>query len=458
MHFSHSSNSDSKLHNAFSPDRPIFKCITWLIREAVGALFIFSGFSKAIDPWGTLFKIEDYLAVLGLDIWPGLVKVGCFALCAVEFLIGVLLCFGTFRRTATWGAAAIMAFMLPLSLWIATTNPVPDCGCFGDAWVISNWATFWKNVGICMGVAWLIFFNRYIGWLVTPALQWIALLVSGIFIIGIEAAGYMYQPLIDFRPYPVGSTISDNAPDVEPEYKFIYEKNGEKKEFSEDADLPDEEAGWIFIDRVPVNPPTVDDLVSIRNEKSMRLWDEEGEEDVTEEILTNEGDYLILVMPDLDKVSIASTWKINSLHDWAETHGVRMFAAVSSSKKGLEDWKNLSMPEYPIYSSEDTVLKELVRGNPGVVFVRNGVIIWKSSLRALNTDDFMSPDTDSDPLSFARDNEKILFNWSGLYLIVMVILIGFSFLSKIKIFRRREITHDDTARHEESSSHDTPAQ
>ncbi len=457
MHSSPSSNSASKRILGLNPDSLTIRVITWIIRELTGAVFIFSGFTKAIDPWGTLYKIQDYLGVMGLEIWPSLVKVGAFALCAVEFIVGIMLCFGSFRRTAAWAATVIMCFMLPLTLWIAIYNPVPDCGCFGDALIISNWATFWKNVALMIAVLWLSIFNRYAGWLINPAIQWLGLIVTSVFCMAIEAAGYFYQPLIDFRPYPTGSLISDETPQEEPEYKFIYEKNGERKEFSETDELPDESEGWTFVERVPLSDPGIDSRVSVRNEKSLRLWDYEAEEDVTEEVLSHEGDQIILVMPELGKVSIASTYKINSLHDWAKAHDIDMIGAVAATRQDIDTWTDLSMPEYPIYTSEDTVLKELARGNPAVVFVRDGVIMWKSTLRAINTDDFMSSETASNPMAFSRNDKAMLINTTALYVSIMACLVTFSFLFRMNLSRPRPI-HDDKARREESSSPDTPAQ
>ena len=455
MHSLQSSNSGAKRVLGLSPDALLVRTITWIIRELTGAVFIFSGFTKAVDPWGTLYKIQDYLAVMGLEIWPSLVKVGAFSLCAVEFIVGVMLCFGSFRRTAAWGATAIMCFMLPLSLWIALYNPVPDCGCFGDALIISNWATFWKNVVLMLAVLWLSFFNRCAGWLINPAIQWIGLIVTSFFCVAIEAAGYFYQPLIDFRPYPVGSRLTEESADEEPEYKFIYERNGVKKEFSESDELPDESDGWVFVNRMPVSDPGIESRVSTRNEKSLRLWDFEAEEDVTEDVLDPTGDRIILVMPELEKVSIAMTWKINSLHDWAATHDIDMIGAVAATREDIATWEDLSMPEYPIYTSEDTVLKELARGNPAVVFVHDGVIRWKSTLRAINTDDFMSPETASNPMAFSHNDKAILINTSALYVSIMACLITFSFLFRMK-FTPRGITRDDKVLPEESSSHDTP--
>ncbi|MDE6296596.1 MAG: DoxX family protein [Muribaculaceae bacterium] len=472
MRSSHSSNSASEKRKLINPDSLWVRIVTWIVRELTGVVFIFSGFTKAVDPWGTLYKIQDYLGVMGLDIWPSLVKVGAFLLCAVEFIIGIMLCFGSFRRTAAWGATAIMCFMLPLTLWIALYNPVPDCGCFGDALIISNWATFGKNVALMIGVIWLSIFNRHAGWLITPALQWIGLLATSVFCIAIEAAGYFYQPLLDFRPYPIGTSISETSSEEEPEYKFIYEKDGFRKEFSETDELPDEADGWKFIDRISVGDSDIDSRITVRSEKDLRLWDTEAEEDVTEDVLPSEGRQILLVMPDLDKVSIASTWKINSLYDWAIKNDIEMIAAASSTKEGLETWKDLSIPEYPVYTAEDTVLKELVRGNPAVVYIENGEIMWKSTLRAINTDDFMAPETATNPMAFSHNDRAVLINTSALYASVMACLVTFSFLFRVRLqsmnllkrkrrfFGKRaeknqsetsdsEITHDDTALPEE---------
>ena len=413
-----------------------FKILTWIIREAVGAVFVFSGFVKAIDPWGTLYKVEEYLSVMGISVWPTLMVVGVFLLCSIEFLTGVLLCFGCFRRSASLLALAIMCFMLPLSLWIAVFNPVADCGCFGDFLVISNWATFWKNVVLTAGVAWLTAYNRRIGWLITPAIQWIALVATSLYVICICLAGYIYQPLLDFRPYPVGTALSETSEEevAEPQYKFIYEKDGVKKEFAEDDVLPDEADGWKFVDRVAISDPGVDSRVELRKGGNFRLWDLSGEEDVTEEVLDPSSDRLLLLMPDLKSVSIATTWKINSLYDWAHKNNIDMVAAVTGTHADIDNWKDLSMPEYPIYIADDTAIKEVARGNPAVVYTKGGIIRWKSSLRALEADDFMSPDTASDPMSFSRDDHRLLLNFTYLFLTVMAVLAALSFIPRIRRF------------------------
>lgn len=408
--------------------------ITWVLRIAVGIIFIFSGFVKAIDTWGTLYKITDYADAWGFDIWPNLLKVGAFFLCAIEFLLGVFLVTGCFRRGSAILSFLFMCVMLPLTLWIALFNPVSDCGCFGDAVILSNWATFWKNVPLFLATLWLARFNIKIRCLITPALQWIAFIATATFIFAVELAGYDYQPLIDFRPYPIGSAIAGSENDTDLEYKFIYRKGDVVQEFDIDS-LPDEEDGWEFIDRKLVG----EEKENSKHSDGFHVWD--GNEDVSDIVLNPEGKRLILLMPELGNVTIATTWKINSLHDWATAHNIDMIAAVSGSPHDIENWEDLSMPDYPIYTADDTAIKELVRGNPAVVFTEDGIVKWKSSLKAINVDDFMATDTSANPMSFATDNHKILLNASLVYLAAMALLITFSLLPNLGklIFRKKAV-------------------
>ena len=408
----------------------LLQTFIWLLRLEVGAVFIFSGFVKAVDPWGTLYKFNDYLAALSWDIWPNLILVGVFGLCALEFIVGIFIVTGSFRRSVCFVAAGLMCVMLPLSLWIAVADPVDDCGCFGDAVILSNWATFWKNVVLTIGIVLLIILNKKGGWLVTPALQWISLLVSFLFILTIELFGYISQPLIDFRPYGSGDYLVESSDQTfdSPNYTFVYEKDGLKREWGEDDELPDDDSGWVFVER----RENVSQSPSLKNDRNFRLWDTVTGEDLTDEAISSSGSQLLIMMPDLKDVSPATTWKLNSLYEWSVKHNVRMIGVVAGSRTEIEDWEDISMASYPVFSADDTHIKEVVRGNPGVVFMREGRIVWKNSLAAINIDDFMSPEISDDPESFAIDNYAVLRNCIYLYLTLLGFLIVLSFVPKLK--------------------------
>ena len=355
--------------------------MTWTLRVICGGLFIFSGFVKAIDPWGTLFKIEEYLAAFGLPLPSALMRLGVFALCAVEFVVGCFLVMGCFRKSCPVFAGLIMIFMLPLTLWIAMENPVADCGCFGDALHISNWMTFWKNVLLSGGIIWLIRYNLRCFCLITPAFQWLAVVASGLFIVIIELIGFFYQPLIDFRDYPVGSKLFANM----------------------DGD----------------------------DYHGIDVFDIDTGDDMNEEAELSNGKELVVMIPRVSLVSPATTWKLNSLYEWSRENGVKMIGIVSGSTEEIEQWKDLSMAAYPLYLADDTAIEEVVRGNPGVVYLDNGKIVWKSTLNAIDVDDFLDPEVSGDASTFARDNALFLRNIILIYLAVMAFLVFISFTPRM---------------------------
>lgn len=426
--------------------------LSWIARLIAGATFVYSGFVKSIDPWGTLYKMQDYTAAMGIDVWPNLLLTGVFILCGMEFLMGVFLLLGCFRRSTPIIMALFMAVMLPLTLWIAVADPVADCGCFGDALIISNWATFWKNVVLTLLVVWLIKYNRRCRCLIEPFAQWLVFSATALYTVAIAMIGYIYQPLIDFRPYPVGTVLIDpdsasdeDAPSGDENLVFVYERNGVKKEFSADDELPDEADGWQFVERKEVAPaPMASDSTAKtkpaeESHRNFRIWSEDGQEDVTEMAAPAEGRRLVLMMPELSKVSIAKSWAINSLYTWAGQNNVDMIAVVNGSSEEIARWKDLSLASYPIYTSDDTQIEEVVRGNPAVVYTENGVIVWKSTFRALMTDDFLSPETSKDPKTFSRDDRRMLVNLTLIYVAVLafLILISYSPAMSRLFFRRR---------------------
>lgn len=418
---------------------PILVCvITWIMRIFVGGLFIFSGFTKGIDVWGTLFKFKDYFSVWGYEVWDSLNLAGVFILCLFEFLVGFLLLFGCMRRTAPILALSVMVLMLPLTLWLAVKNPIADCGCFGDALILSNWETFYKNVVLTLCIVWLLFYNTKARCLITPYLQWIAMLATGAYILIIAWVGYFYQPLIDFRPYKIGTELveydshQDDDEDVDEDIRFVYEKDGVRKEFSIDDELPDEEDGWVFIERYTApssghasqSRPVTE--VKASQSKNLRFFSEDGRDDLTEEVVGN-GKQLFLMIPVISEVSAAKTWKINSFYQWCQDNDIEMIATMGGNPLEIAEWKDISLAEYPIYTSDDTSIEEVVRGNPGIVYAEDGIIKWKSSLRAINTDDFQLPEVNSNPMSFARDNGRILWNITWIYLVIILLIVLFSF-------------------------------
>ena len=344
--------------------------IVWGLRIAVGATFIISGCVKSIDPRGFIFKIEEYLRLWDMVQPRSLVLMGAVALSGAEFVLGILLLTGCYKRVVVWMMLAMMAGMIPLTLYIYLSNPVADCGCFGDFLVISNGATFLKNLLITAALVYLACFNRYVRGLFGAYIQWLVVFICSAYVMIIAFVGYNLQPLVDFRSFPVGRDLAvaaDDAEAEEPEFEFVYEKDGRRETFAQDA-LPD--STWTFVDRHIVGGYKAGSDVT-----DFTVLD--GGEDISSEIILSEGYQVLALIPEYDRADVSYTYLLNELQTAIGRIGGNMTALISGSQEDIEEWEDLSMAEYPIYTAEGTMLKEMARGTMALVGLHDGVIAWK---------------------------------------------------------------------------------
>ncbi len=188
---------------------PVWKHVTvWVLRLLIGGVFVMSGLVKSLDLWGFVFKIEEYLAIWDMSQPRTIVFMLAMGVAGYEFVLGLLLAMGCYKRVAPWGLFLTMVVMLPLTAYIWIADPVSDCGCFGDFWKISNGATFLKNIAITTGLLLLLKWNSEIREaLFNPAIQWMVGAWISLYIIIIGLYGYNAQPMIDFRSFPVGTRM-----------------------------------------------------------------------------------------------------------------------------------------------------------------------------------------------------------------------------------------------------------
>lgn len=361
------------------------RLLTVLMRLTVGGVFIFSGFTKGVDPWGAYYKITEYLNAMGLGGWTGIALLLAVAMAALEFMLGIALVTGCYRRTSPWIALLVLLVMTPVTLWVATTGAVADCGCFGDALHLSGWATFGKNVLLLLGVIYLIAFNRSLPSIYGPAVQWMVMAASFALVMALAYFGYFKQPLIDYRPYPVGSrlvqsvTSDDEAGDED--FVFIYSRDGEEHQFSIDS-LPDEEDGWEYVTRYHARRPHSQVIIEGQNGPGIAIMDSiEG--DVTLDVLGDSRRTVLLLFPDLSQVGVVNSFALNELNDAATVADADVVGLTPATAGEIEHWRDISMATYPIYNMDDSELKMIARGNPAVVYLENGTIIWKRTLASL---------------------------------------------------------------------------
>lgn len=357
-----------------------FPAVVWTLRVLVGSLFVMSGLVKGIDLWGFVFKIEEYLAVWGVSEPRSITVIGALAISGYEFVFGLLLAVGCYKRVAVWALLLQMAVMLPLTLYIAIADPVSDCGCFGDFWVISNTMTFVKNLLITFALIALLYLNpRLKQGMFQPAIQWMVGAWVSLYFIIIALYGYNVQPMVDFRPYPVGAPLIDSAQitdeNQEDSITFIYERDGIRQEFNVD-NLPD--STWTFVERIDNVYPEADSTGA-----SFTVYDESGEE-VTDQAIVEDGKELLVVIPEPRRIDISYTYFLNELKVWADSSDVEMIALVAADRREIEYIRDIAMASYDIYSVEDTKLKELSRGTMSLVELENGIVKAKYTLSSID--------------------------------------------------------------------------
>jgi len=368
------------------------RLLTVLMRLTVGGVFTFSGFTKGVDPWGTCYKITDYLNAMGLEQWTGTALFIAVALAAIEFMLGIAIVVGAYRRSAPCLALLMLLVMTPLTLWLAITGAVADCGCFGDALHLSNWATFGKNLLLLLGVIYLLAFNKSAHSTYGPAVQWMVMAASFALVMAVAYYGYFKQPLIDYRPYPVGTRlISSSAEDGnddgtgEDDFIFIYSRNGEEHEFTIDS-LPDENDGWEYVTRYHAHRPRGKVIMQSSDQPGISIMDEEGN-DITIDVLADSRHTLLLLFPDLPSVGVVNSYALNELGDAALVADCDVVGLTPATAQEIEQWRDISMASYPIYNMDDSELKMVARGNPAVVYLEDGVIQWKRTLASLQEAD-----------------------------------------------------------------------
>ena len=362
-------------------------------RFVLAATFIFSGYVKAIDPLGTLYKLKDYAAAMSLNgLLPDWVLVGvAIALGALEFALGVFMLFAVRRHVVSRITLAFMAAMTVLTLWIFVADPVKDCGCFGDALKLTNGETLLKNIVLIACAALVAWRPVDMARFISRSNQWIVRYYTVAYIVITSVYCLYTLPIFDFRPYHVGMNIKqgmeipEGAEQPEFESTFLLRKNGETREFTLD-NYPD--STWEYVDTRTVQTkkgyePPIHDFA---------LTSCDTGEDITEQVLTKKGYTFLLVSPRLAVADDSNFGDIDQIYEYAEENGADFYCVTASANNEIERWRDLTGAEYKFCNADETTLKTMIRSNPGLMLLKDGTIIDKWSHNALpQTDDLTAP-------------------------------------------------------------------
>ncbi len=312
----------------------ILKLITQIARILVGALFVFSGFVKLVDPIGSQYKFQEYFSegVLNMEFLIPYALPFAILLIVAEILLGVMILIGYKPKFTVFSLFILTLVFLFLTWYSAYYNKVTDCGCFGDAIKLSTWGTFYKNIILIALIIILVVKLEF----VKPIFQGkipkvIAFLSLAVFLF-ITQHVLTHLPLIDFRAYAIGKNISEGM------------------EYKDDGEIP------------PVH--------------DFMLEDEQS--DLAPELLKKEKVMLVIIY-DLEKVDVNGFPAIKEVTTRAIAKGYTVYGVSASFADDLMLAKEKYNLPFNFLFCDETTLKTMIRANPGVVILDKGTVVEKKN-------------------------------------------------------------------------------
>lgn len=357
------------------------KILVNFCRVLLGLTFMFSGVVKAIDPVGTQIKLSDYLYAFGMGGYlldSTLIILACL-LAGFEILVGAYMLVGAFPKGTSLVVLVMMVLLTPFTLYVALNNPVEECGCFGDALVLTNWETFYKNIFLLL-LALLVFIKRKA---IVPFVEgrrhWVITLIVTLIAVRFMTANINSLPVLDFRAYKVGTDLRTEV---------LENRNPAMADFSVmDADM----------------------------------------NDLTADLLSDSSYTFLLVSAHLENASESNLDLIDDVFDYCGHYGYKIIGLTSSSEDVIKQWTENAGAEIPFLFCDEIPLQTMVRSNPGLILLRNGVIVNKWSDVRIPSDEELSGPLDVINVGQLPDPDPLRTPWAVCVLFLlplfMVVLI-----------------------------------
>ena len=386
--------SNTSYYAPLKNDKSSVDILFWISRLFVGFLFIFSGLIKANDPMGFGYKLQEYFHVFNLNFLNDYSTWIAVGICAFEIILGALLVLGIAGRKVAWGLLLLIIFFTFLTFYSAFFEVVSSCGCFGDAIPLTPWQSFIKDL-VLLAFILIIFIKRK---KITPLiassftnnlLSFFVIILS--FGIGIYTISYL--PFIDFLPYKEGNNIPKlmEIPEgaAQDEYEHIYslknKSTGEEKKMTDKEYMDQkiwEDENWEVIGEPESRLLKKGYQVPIPD---LIISDAEGNE-ITKEIVGNPYYNFVVTSLDVTKLSptdLVALDKINqTIRDLSSEYNIRAVLLTASSSDDVNYLNDQLDLVLETFYADAVPLKSMVRSNPGVMLLQNGIVVKKWSKNA----------------------------------------------------------------------------
>lgn len=358
------------------------KIVVTISRILTGALFIFSGLIKAIDPRGLAYKMEEFF-----EAWAnsGFMKstmesLGHYslffsvAMITLEVVVGVALLIGWQKRLSTWLLFLLMAFFTFLTSYVLFSGKIRSCGCFGDCVPLTPIQTFTKDIILLVLTILLLFRLKDIKPLFSNMAGTVIVLVAASGTLYLQFHVMKHLPLMDCLPFKKGNNIvelrkmpKDAIPDKY-DYVFVYEKDGAAKEFPVSA-LPD--STWKFKERKQTlvqkgknNIPKINDF---------SLTDEDGN-NVTESVLNEPGNYYLVFLKEVPDNTDSWIRELKRIADEKKAAGKHVYMVTATPVEVKALLNKHAIPYEGLLTCDATAIKTAARTNPALFEMEGPVV------------------------------------------------------------------------------------
>lgn len=336
-------------------------------RVLVGGLFIFSSFTKGVDPLGTKYKMLDYFASYHIEWLNEAAMVLAVLMILAEFLIGICLLTNVCPKIAAIGGTAFMALFTTVTLCDALYDMVPDCGCFGTAVKMTNWQTFYKNLVIDAVLLPLILNVKSLKCRLKPRVQFLIGLAYALLFTGFQIYNYRHLPVIDFMNWKVGKQMNAESEKEQQIYLTFRNKETGKTQEYLSPNYPWSDMVWMsqweFVDQR---------VVGGMEYIGFTAMDEEGN-DVTDMIL-NTPNLLMFTSHDVSAITDKEWETIKKITETAEAKGYYVVWALAEMPERVA----MLQQEHPfvseVYYGDELEIKTIVRFNPGLIWLDEGLV------------------------------------------------------------------------------------
>jgi len=355
-----------------------------IARIIVGVLFIFSGLVKANDPLGLSYKMQEFFEVWGhyhalanLMNWLNDYALP-FSIITItlEIIVGVAILLGWNKRFFSTLLLLLIIFFTFLTGYAVFSGKIATCGCFGDCIPLTAMQSFIKDLVLFVLILIICSGLKYIRPVFNNFFNSLVIIICTVLVVLFQWYVLRHLPVKDCLPFKKGNNLLElrkmpaNAVPDKVDFKFTYEKGGQKKQFNK-TELPD--STWNFVSREDViiekgknNEPPIKDF----------FLNTLSGADTTESVLGQQSEYYIFFLKDLRGTD---RWLNNftNLYTYSKQRNRPLIVVASQATVADQFFNQTNNFSIPVLSCDVTALKTAARTNPCLYLMKGAVVLEK---------------------------------------------------------------------------------